>query len=148
MGASLFDVASLPRKPSGFREPSSARENSRFHPFPVRISTILRRYKNTDPNTGQYFYGGVGGLSAKLVWCVESFFEGLAKCDFEASGSGSDLQNETNKTQKDPLSPCLNYGKMGKVRAYLRYEQEGEKTDVHLSFQGFGTGRSGQAFCL
>ena len=37
------------------------------------------------------FSGGVGGLSAKLVWCVESFFEGLAKYAFEASGSGSDI---------------------------------------------------------
>lgn len=36
-------------------------------------------------------FGGVGGLSAKLVWCVESFFEGLAKYAFEASGSGSDI---------------------------------------------------------
>ena len=69
-----------------------------------------------------FYYGGVGGLSAPLVWCVESFFEGLAKCNFEASGSGWDFQNETNETQKDPLSPCLNYVKMGKVRAYLRYE--------------------------
>jgi len=36
-------------------------------------------------------HGGVGGLSAKLVWCVESFFEGLANCYFEASGSWSNF---------------------------------------------------------
>jgi hypothetical protein len=44
------------------------------------------------------FYGGVGGLSTPPVWCVESFLRGLAEGGFEASGSGSDFQNETNET--------------------------------------------------
>jgi hypothetical protein len=43
-------------------------------------------------------FGGVSGLSTQPVQCVESFSEGLVEGGFEASGSGSDFQNETNET--------------------------------------------------
>ena len=66
-GALLFEVVVprcarlLPRKPSGFRDLSSASENSRFHPFLVQI-ILPFHHKNTDPNMGQYFYGGERGI--------------------------------------------------------------------------------------
>ncbi len=58
----------------------------------------ILRYENIPPQRAGYFHGGVGGLSTPPVQCVESFLKGLAEGDFEASGSESDFQNETNKT--------------------------------------------------